>query len=169
MMVPSRENMNMKAKIIFCIFGLFAIIFGIYRLFHHFWLKKTCTVQVRGDVSFIPYKPGSEMKKQLLSFLRFIAKITGMEEEAAKLGTIDAYYEVITYSVNDVERVVPTGHRDVENVRYSTGQNVVTVAYDPSNPDRYIVLEQEGTIALGVMCVVLGAVFSITPLILNPD
>ena len=156
----------MKGTIFFCIFGVLALVFGTFRLFHHFWLKKTCTIQVRGDVSFLPYKPDSEKKKLALNLLRFISKVAGQRSDVAQLGTITIYHEVIIYSVDGVERVVPTGHNSIgDDFRYSTGQNVVTVAYDPSNPERYIVLEQEGSISLGVTCIVLGAIFAMIPLI----
>ena len=143
------------------------MVFGTFLLFHHFWLKKVCTVQTRGDVSFFPYESGSKTKEQLIKVGRFATKITGMKKEAAKLDTMEFYYEVITCTVNGSKCVIPTGHQSTDNFSYSMGQNVVTVAYDPSNPKRYIVLEKEGTIGLGVMCIVLGAAFVILPLIIE--
>ena len=94
-----------------------------------------------------------------------MSKIFGKEKDAANLDAIEIYYEVITCPVDGIERIVPTGHHSVDNFTYSMGQNVVTVAYDPSRPERYIVLEQEGSIAMGVLCVAPGAVFAMVPLI----
>ena len=155
----------MKTKIFFCVFGVLSLVFGTFWLVHQYKLRKVCTVQVRGDVSFIPYEPGSQYVENTTKIMRFIAKIIGQGKNFEKHGMPEMYYEVITFSVNGVERVVKTGHSDDEKFRYSTGQNVVTVAYDPSNPDRYRVLEKEGDIALGVMCVVLGSIFTVIPLI----
>ena len=159
-------------KIFGCIFGVLFVVLGIYWLIHQYNLRKVCTVQARGDVSFIPYDPDSKDAKNAmkeLKIIKSIAKFIGVEkdvekvEERQKLGIPVMYYEVITFSVNGAEHVVKTGHRDKDNFKYSMGQNVVTVAYDPSNPDRYRVLEKEGEIILGVMCVALGSIFAMVP------
>ena len=157
-------------KIIGCIFGVLFVGLGIYWLIHRYNLRKACTVQVRGDVSFIPYDPDSKDAKNAmkeLKIIKSIAKFIGVEkdiekvEERQKLGIPIMYYEVITFSVKGVEHVVKTGHRDKDNFKYSMGQNVVTVLYDPSNPDRYRVLEKKGEIIAAVMFVILGSIFAI--------
>ena len=159
-------------KIFACIFGVLALVFGTFWLIHQYRLRKACTVQVRGDVRFIPYEPGSKYVEQAVKVTKImkpIGRIIGFRkevekiEELEKLGPPVMYYEAITFSVNGVERVVKTGHSGSENFKYSMGQNVVTVAYDPSNPDRYRVLEKEGEIILGVMCVALGSIFAMVP------
>ena len=151
-------------------FGALIMVLGICWLIHQYKLRKVCTVQARGDVSFIPYEPDSKEGKSAMKELKIIKPIAkfmgaGKEiekiEELQKLGKPIMYYEVITFSVNGVEHVVKTGHRDKDNFKYSMGQNVVTVVYDPSNPDRYRVLEKKGEILAAVMCVILGSIFAI--------
>ena len=160
-------------KIIFARgFGVLVLVLGIFWLIHQYRLRKACTVQTRGDVSFIPYDPDSKEYKNAMKELKIIKPISkfigaGKDvekiEELQKLGIPIMYYEVITFSVNGVEHVVKTGHRDKDNFKYSMGQNVVTVVYDPSNPDRYRVLEKKGEIIAAVFCVILGSIFAIIP------
>ena len=158
----------MNRTTLFCIFGVISLAFGVFHLFRQLWLRKACTAQTRGDVSFLPYESGAAIQAQLMKLASVLSVITGLESFFAKLCTAAIHYEVITYSANGVEHVVPTGQYGVrDEFRYSMGQNIVTVAYDPANPARFIVLEKKGTIALGVMCVVIGAVFALVPLIPN--
>ena len=157
-------------KVFLCILGVLFLGLGIYVLIHRFMLRKDCTVQARGVVSFIPYEPDSKKYIREMKFFKIVKPLAivlgqGKEvekiEEREKLAQPVMYYEVITFPVNGVERVVKTGHDDDGTFKYSMGQNVVTVAYDPANPDRYRVLEKKGEILGGIVFVFLGSICAI--------
>jgi len=141
----------------FCLTGVLLMSLGMVRLVKRFLLKRACTVQVKARLSFLPCKPGSKEQKSL----KLLAQLQPQTMPR------EAYYEVVTYQVLGVDRVVPTGHLSLDNFRYSTGQNMVTVAYDPFKPSRHSILEKQGSLVPAVIVVVVGAIFAAIPLILE--
>ena len=147
----------MLAKTIFCLLGLVASVAGVFTLVKQYSLRKHCTAQVKGYVSFIPFKASSEKEAQVFEFMSKISKkITRVKSE---LTIRDAYSEVITYSIDGVEHVTPTGHVSEDTRKYSMGQSVVTVAYDPSDLNRFHILENRNDLYFGILTVILGPMF----------
>jgi len=134
---------------VLCLIGVVLLCLGMAGLGKQLWLKRACSVRAKARVSLHPCKPGSKEWKTIL----------------LPRGTTEAYYEVLTYPVLGVDRVVPTGHLSANNFRYSTAKNLVTVAFDPSKPSRYIILEKEVSLVPSLVCLVTGAVLAALELI----
>ena len=147
----------MMVKMVFGILGLIALVAGVSKLVQQYNLRRHCTAQVKGHVSFIPFEAPSEAGRKLVGFVSMLSK----KATQGKSGftTEDAYSEVITYSIDGVEHVTLTGHVSNDTRKYSAGQSVVTVAYDPSDLKRFHVLENKNDLNFGMITVILGPIF----------
>jgi len=147
----------MMVKMVFGILGLIALVAGVSKLAQQYNLRKHCTAQIKGYVSFIPFEAPSETGRQLANFINALSK----KDTQGKSGftTENAYSEVITYSIDGVEHVTLTGHVSNDTRKYSAGQSVVTVAYDPSDLKRFHVLENKNDLNFGMITVILGPIF----------
>ena len=154
----------MVIKTIFCLLGLIALATGIFTFVKHYNLRKHCTAQVKGYVSFVPFEARSEKEGQLLNFVGDISKKVARGKGG--FATSEAYSEVITYSIHGVEHVTPTGHVSNDTRKYSAGQNVVTVVYDPSDLKRFYILENENDRNFAIIAVILGPLFVIVSLLI---
>ena len=154
----------MITKTIFCLLGLIALAIGIFSLVKQYNLRKHCTAQVKGYVSFIPFEAPSETERQVVDFIGGMVKKATQGEGG--FSTSEAYSEVITYSIDGVEHVTPTGHVSTDTRKYSAGQSVVTIAYDPSDLKRFHILENKNDLNFGIVATILGLLFVIiVPLI----
>ena len=153
----------MGIKIFCCLIGLIALVAGICKLVQQYKLKKRCSARVKGHISFVPFEAPSEAQKKLIDFVGDINnKITrGKKGVAAS----EVYSEVITYSIDDVQHVTSTGHISSDTRKFSLGQNVVTVVYDPSDPKRFHILENKKDLVFGIITVIVGPILILVPLI----
>ena len=157
--------MPATAALVFCGIGVLLMFVGTVGFVRQFLLKRACTLQVKARVSFLPCKPASEAGKQMRLLAKIVSKTTPGEQDRTKSPAMEGYYEVLIYPVLGVERVVPTGHYSLDNFSYSTGKNLVTVAYDPFKPTRYIILDKGAGLVSALIVVLVGAVFATIPLV----
>ena len=158
----------MNIKTFVCVMGLLFLVAGIAKLVQQYKRKKRCTAQVKGYISFVPFEAKSEKERKLFKFAKVIGDISQKSARGKKGFSIsEAYSEIITYSIDGVEHVTHTGHRSNNTNNYSVGQDVVTIAYDPSDLKRFYILENKKDLTFGIIAVIAGLICVMAPLI--PD
>ena len=153
----------MLLTILFCSLGLAALVAGICTFVRQYTLKKRCTTQVRGTLRFIPFEDHSETGSRLRAFVLEASRKIMREEHGP--ATCEAYSEILTYSLDGTEYAMPIGHVTSDTRMHSLGQNVVTVACDPSDPTCYYVLENRNTLYFFISTLILGPIFMVVPLL----
>ena len=129
----------MVAKLVFLGVGLLLVGIGVLLWKSKNKLKKKCTAQVSGVVSGVDHTTTFKTGKQ--------------EGTSIK----NKYRATFKYSVDGAE-YVRESNNTTGSPKFFEGQSV-TVFHDPSNPERYYVLE-EGTQIMGpVLFIAFGIVF----------
>jgi len=145
--------------------GLFFVALGVLIVLLRYKQKRGCSVQVKAIVREREVNINKEME-QLNPKLR-----KGMELFGIQMPDADAMLQmqrVVTYTARGVEYVKALSTTQDGRPKFSAGQRVI-VCYDPSEPNRHYVVEEQKTVAIllviffaaGVFLMVLGYVYPI--------